>query len=166
MDALIETFHIDWKLVIAQLINFIIVLTVLYFFALKPITKIMRDRSKKVEKSLEQAKEIEVRLSETEENKERVINRAKKEALSVLENSKKQAKSDKDVFLIKTKKEVETIIIAGKEKLAQEKEKMIQEVKEEMADLVVESAKKIVGGENIKNIDKDMVIKTVKSIKK
>ena len=35
MESLISTFHIDFRLFIAQLINFAIVFSVLYFFAFK-----------------------------------------------------------------------------------------------------------------------------------
>ncbi len=59
MDSLVETFHLDVKLLIAQVINFAIVFLVLYYFALKPLLNVMNDRSAKIEKSLEDAKEIE-----------------------------------------------------------------------------------------------------------
>ena len=38
MEGLVETFHLDIKLLVAQSINFLVVLAVLYFFALKPLS--------------------------------------------------------------------------------------------------------------------------------
>ncbi len=49
MESLIETFHLDIKLIIAQAFNFAIVAFVIYFFALKPIFKLMDKRSNKIE---------------------------------------------------------------------------------------------------------------------
>ena len=55
MDSLITTFHIDWKIIIAQVINFLIVFLVLYFFAIKPLKKMMAERADKISKGLTDA---------------------------------------------------------------------------------------------------------------
>ena len=55
MDSLITTFHIDWKIIIAQAINFLIVFLVLYFFAIKPLKKLMAERVDKISKGLTDA---------------------------------------------------------------------------------------------------------------
>ena len=62
MEELIQTFHIDWKLLIAQLINFAIVLFVLWKFAIKPLSKTMDKRTNDIEKSIDDAKKIEENL--------------------------------------------------------------------------------------------------------
>ena len=56
MDSIISTFHIDWKIIIAQAVNFAIVLAVLYFFALKPLNKLMAERAEKIAKRVNDAK--------------------------------------------------------------------------------------------------------------
>ena len=48
MDSIISTFHIDWKIIIAQAINFGVVFIVLYIFALKPLSKLMNERAEKI----------------------------------------------------------------------------------------------------------------------
>ena len=50
MDTIIESFHVDFKLLIAQAINFLIVFLVLYYFVFKPLLKVMKERSEKIEK--------------------------------------------------------------------------------------------------------------------
>ena len=56
MESIIETFHIDWKIIIAQAINFGVVFVVLYIFALKPLSKLMAERSERISKGIEDAK--------------------------------------------------------------------------------------------------------------
>ena len=56
MDSIISTFHIDWKIIIAQAINFGVVFVVLYIFALKPLSKLMVERSEKIKKGIDDAK--------------------------------------------------------------------------------------------------------------
>ena len=59
MESIIKTFHIDWKLMIAQIINFAIVVGIIWYFAIRPLIKKMTERTKTIEKSLEDAKKIE-----------------------------------------------------------------------------------------------------------
>ena len=56
MESIISTFHIDWKIIIAQMINFVIVFVVLYIFALKPLSKLMKERGEKIAKGIDDAK--------------------------------------------------------------------------------------------------------------
>jgi F-type H+-transporting ATPase subunit b len=89
MDSLISMFHLDTKLLLAQLINFTIVMLVLWFFAVKPLIKVMGERTAKIEKSLREAKEIEEKMAQTEAERQKVLDQTKKEALVLLEQSRK-----------------------------------------------------------------------------
>lgn len=74
MDSIISTFHIDWKIIIAQAINFGVVFTVLYIFALKPLSKLMAKRSEKIETGINDAKKSNELLQKaTEEYKQNTI---------------------------------------------------------------------------------------------
>ena len=48
MEELIKTFHIDIKLILAQLVNFGIVLFVLKRYAYGPVLKMMQERTDKM----------------------------------------------------------------------------------------------------------------------
>jgi len=60
MEELISTFHIEWQLIIAQLVNFAIVLFVLWKFAYNPILKTLNDRTKKIEKGVKDAEDADL----------------------------------------------------------------------------------------------------------
>ena len=74
MESIISTFHIDWKIIIAQMINFGIVFTVLYIYALKPLGKLMSERGEKIETGIKDAKKSgELLQKASEEYKENTI---------------------------------------------------------------------------------------------
>ena len=74
MQEFISTFHIDWKLMIAQLINFGVVFLVFYFLAAKPLRKLMEERGKAISKGLDDAKESSELLQKaSEEYKQNTI---------------------------------------------------------------------------------------------
>jgi F-type H+-transporting ATPase subunit b len=161
MDSLIETFHIDAKLLIAQIINFGIVFSVLYFFALKPLAKTMADRTKKIEKGLSDAKELEEKLKQAEDDYRSEISRAKKEAAQVMEKAQASAEARKKEMVDKAKEEIGRLINEEKEKIQQEKAKTLGEIRSEVAGMVEDSVKKILEGGS----DKEMIQKAAKKIK-
>jgi F-type H+-transporting ATPase subunit b len=151
MESLIETFHIDIKLLIAQMINFAIVISVLYFFALKPLVKTMRDRTAKIEKSLEDAKKIDKKLEKTQTDYREALAKAKKEANDILAKAREEAEAKRTVMLNRAKDEIGRVITEEKDKIRQEKARMLKELKREVADLVVAATEKVLE----KKVDKE-----------
>lgn len=143
MDSLIEIFHIDFKLLTAQVVNFTIVFITLYFLVFKPLSKIMADRSEKIAKSLEDAKKIEKKLSLTEEEYKKMLVEAKKEVSVILTKADIQAEENKQVMIIKAKEEIGQIINLEKAKMQIEKAQTLKEIKKEVVDLVIASVEKI-----------------------
>jgi len=166
MEELIKTFHIDWKLLIAQLVNFFLVLGVLWKFALKPLQKIMADRSQEIQNSLMQAKEIEQKLKETDQNKIDTLLQAKKDAQAIIDQTNIEAEILREKKVSELRLEMEKIVAQTKTSLANEKEQMIREVKSEVADLVIAVSSKLLE----KNIDnennKKLIASTVEHVGK
>jgi F-type H+-transporting ATPase subunit b len=162
MDSLISTFNIDIKLLLAQMINFAIVFAVLYFFALKPLLKVMGDRSSKIEKSLNEAKEIEEKLSKTEADYATALAKAKKEGAAIVEKAAVHAEEKRQVMLKKAKEEIGVIINEEKAKMQTEKAQVLKEIKSEVAGLVASSLEKILGEKLDVKRDKEIIKKMVK----
>lgn len=160
MESLIETFHIDVKLLIAQMINFAIVFSVLYFFALKPLLKTMKERTRKIEESLENADKIDEKLQKTEEAYTAKLNIAKKDAALIMENAQKQAEERRETMIKKAKEEIGQIINEEKAKMQKEKAITLKEIKSEVVDLVFASMEKILD----KKIDSEEEKKMIKKM--
>ena len=162
MESLISTFHIDVSLFVAQLINFAIVFSILYFFAFKPLVKVMVERSNKIDKSLKDAEEIEKRLSLTAKEREDVIAAAKKEANIIIEEANKRGEEKRNELVAKAKEEIGQVINNEKEKLVREKAETLKEIKKEVADLVLLTVEKILSEKMTSDKDKEIIKKLVK----
>lgn len=162
---ILELFGIDWKLMLAQLFNFLIVVGVLWFFALKPLTKTMQSRNEEITKGLEDAKKSADRLEKVEVDVKDKLNEAKAEAANILEKAKKQAEESKNANVAKTKEEVEILIKKAKEQIASEKDSMVSEVKKEVAEMVVVALEKILSEGISKEVDKKYIDKVLKDLK-
>lgn len=161
MDSIINTFHIDWKIIIAQALNFGIVFVVLYIFALKPLAKIMKDRTATIEKGIKDAKENDEVLNNTKNEYKEVINKAKIEAQGIFQEGKKEAENKKVQMIEEAKKEVALMVENGKKTLESEKAKMLAETKGEITSLAVKIAEKLIGAK----VDGSFDEKTINEIK-
>jgi F-type H+-transporting ATPase subunit b len=145
MEPLIATFHIDWKIIIAQAVNFVVVFVVLYIYALKPLSKLMAERSEKISKGLDDAKQSDELLQKaTEEYNKNTIKlrqigiEAQKELQKELEKLRTdnldRIKVDNDEW---TKKRVEQLEV--------DKKALIAGAKTEIITLAILAAEKLTG---------------------
>jgi len=162
MDSFIATFHIDWKILIAQAINFGIVFALLYFFALKPLKKIMGERTTTIEGGISDAKANAEILKNTKKEYDGIVAKARLEAHAIFQEGKKEAEIKKAEMLALAQKDVDTMIINGKKTLESEKTKMIEEAKGEIVSLVVKATEKLLES----NVDKSIDEKALNQIKK
>jgi len=144
MDSIISTFHIDWKIIIAQAINFGVVFVVLYIFALKQLSKLMAERSEKIAKGINDAKTNATLLAETRAEYDAAIVKAKSVADKIFQDGKKEAENKKISMLEEAKKEVATVIENGKKTLEAEKTKMVEEAKKEIVNLAMLATRKLI----------------------
>ncbi len=149
MESIISTFHIDWKIIITQMINISIVFFVLYIYAIKPLFKMMEERSEKISKGISDAKTNEDTLKETTAKYEEALTKARIEANKICENGKKEAEIEKTKLIEGAKSQVEVLIQNGKKTLEAEKVKMMNEVKKEIVSLVMVTTEKLVGKNQI-----------------
>lgn len=162
MDSFISTFHIDGKIIIAQAINFGVVIVVLYFLALKPLKKVMSDRTEMIEKGLSDAKENAALVANTQKDYEATISKAKEEAHVIFQSGKADAEARKAEMIRVAQDEVSRMVDQGKKNLEAEKIKMVDEAKKEIVSLVVSATEKLLADQS----DNNTTEKTIKNIKK
>ncbi len=143
MDSIISTFHIDWKIIIAQAVNFAIVFAVLYIFALKPLNKLMAERAEKIKKGIDDAKANASILEKTEKEYEQALVKARAEANTIFQSSKKDAEAKKVLMMEDAKREVKTIIDNGKKSLETEKTRMVEDARKEIVALAMQATEKL-----------------------
>lgn len=164
MDSLISTFHLDWKLMIAQAINFLIVILVLYFFALKPLKKLMDERGAMIAGGLENAEKQKELLANAQTEYEAMIAKANSDAAAKMKEAKNDAEAKTAQMMEKAQADVAAAITAGKIQLEAEKATMMQEAKKELTALVVSATEKVLGGVVTEKIDAKIVEESIKQL--
>ena len=162
---LLTNLGIDWRLLIAQLINFGILLAVLYRFLYKPVLKLLHDRSARIEAGLKNADEVEKKLNEASVTYERKVLEARAEAQKIVEMAKKEAEKVRAELAAHAQNEAAHIVEAGRQKLSAEKEKIMHEAEHELADLVAEATAHVLGEAVTQEIDQKLIDEAVKKVR-
>lgn len=162
MEELIKTFHIDIKLIIAQLVNFAIVLFVLKRYAYGPVLKMMEERSEKIEKGISDAENAGKKLAEITEKEKEVLVEARKQAQEIITKAEVMAVKSKEEIVVEAKAQAEKILADSAKKIEQEKNQMMQEVKGQLAALVIAATGKIIETKIDATKDADLIAKAIK----
>ena len=139
MSELFSQLGIDPKLLLAQGVNFVILLIVLTKFVYKPLMKMIEERRKKIELGIKGGEKAAIIIQEAEKEKTGIIREADMQAVAIISEAEKTAnKKAQEIGLQADKKAQqtlrETLLIAERrekeemEKVAQEAKQLIKEV--------------------------------------
>lgn len=134
---------IDWKLLIAQGVNFLILLYILKRFVYKPMLNFLDERARTIESGLTNAKAAKEHLALAETEKSKLLVEAQKEARSIVEEALAAAKLRDAELHAKAQAEVAAMLEAGEKSIAESKAEMIREAKKELGELVVIATEKL-----------------------
>ena len=161
---ILQLFGVDWKLMLAQIVNFAIVAFVLWRFAIKPLMANMDKRSQEIEQGLKDAEKSTQKLAESDREIKKSLQESQAKAMEIIMQAKKDAEAEKHATVEKTKQEVKHLIDKAKEQIVNQQEEMIQDAKAELATTVVETVKLIMENKMSKDIDKKYIDSMLKKV--
>lgn len=134
---------VNWKILLGQIVNFLIVLFVLRKFLYRPIIKMLQERKSKITKSLEDAKTIERKLAETGAQSREKLSAAVNEAQKIIDEAHKQAAKESQAALTKSAEQAKKIIENAKSAAEGESRIALNQAKKDLAELVTVATEKI-----------------------
>ena len=165
MQEFITHFGIDWKLFLAQIVNFSVILFVLRKFAYQPILKMLRERRENIEKGIEMSARAEKNLKESDETRNRMMQQAHAEALGIVNRAEQIGKEKQDEILKQTDVKVEGIIGDARRVIEQEKAKMSDEVYHDAQDLIRLSLTSVIGKIPVSERDNALISEAIGELK-
>lgn len=145
MNETLNMLGIHWTKLIIQLVNFSIVLAVLWKFAYKPIFKILDERKAKIAEGLANADKIKAELAKTEADRQKILGDAGELANKVIADARAVASKVAEQETQKAVAAAEQIIAKAREAAAQERAAMLAELKREVGRLVVQTTTTVTG---------------------
>jgi F-type H+-transporting ATPase subunit b len=133
----------------AQIVNFLILLALLWRFLYKPLLRALNDRRAKIEKSLREADTIEKELKTSREKAQRIVSAANERVAEIVTTSEKEAQDKRATRLKQAEAEATQIFKRAEESIHEERKAMQQEVRAQALSLVAQATERLIG----KNID-------------
>jgi F-type H+-transporting ATPase subunit b len=158
------TLGINWKLFVAQLVNFSIVLFIFWRWVVKPLGKTLTDRQTKIESGLKNAVYMEDEKKKFEEWKKGEMQTVRDEAEKVLKTATDTADKIKQETVGAAQNQANKIIELAKVAIESEKIQALKEVKSNVAELVIMATEKIIKTKLDPKKDHDLVKESVKEI--
>ena len=155
---------LNWQLFIAQLVNFGIVLFILWKWVFTPVAKKLQERTDKIEKAMNDAKSTEKEKQEFALWKEQEMKKTRQEAGSIIGAAQVDATKAKDEILKQAKEEQLKLVEQGKKQIEQEKNLQLQAAKSELADIITSAAEKILRHKLDEKHDKELIKESLKNI--
>jgi F-type H+-transporting ATPase subunit b len=145
MPEVIEYLGINWPKLIAQLVNFALVLIILRAFAYKPVLKMLEERRQQIAESVANADKIKAELARTAASRQEILDQANAQANRLIEEARAAAARVQEVETQKAIASAEQIIAKAREATAQDHARMLAELKREIGRLVVATTGRVTG---------------------
>jgi len=142
MLGVIEQFGVDWKLVAAETVNFLVVLGILYYFVFTKIGAMLDDRKKVIEGGVANAEQAETKLKEAEEEKKAILHKAGEDATAEVKAAVETGKMREAQIVDEANTQAAAIVENANHKGEEMKQKIVESSKEDIAKMIVLGAEK------------------------
>lgn len=123
-----ESLGLDWKLLLAQMVNFGLLFFVLKKVLFKPLIKVIDDRNKKISGAVKNSQQIEEKLKDIEEEKTKLLEKAKAEAKKEKEELVKVAQVEKEKIIEDAKLSAKREVDKGLSSIEQAKKDAVKDI--------------------------------------
>lgn len=157
MESIINSFHLDWKLLLAQVVNLGIVIAGLWFLAAKPLARNMKDRTDTITKGLSDAAESAGKLAQAETERQAILHETRQEAAAIINKTHEQAEKQRQELIGSTKTAAAKIITDAEKQVALERSQVLAETQQELASLVVLATEKVLDRQMSEALDESLI---------
>ena len=129
---------------IAQILNFIVLLWVLAKFAYKPLIKAMDDRRNRIINDLDTAEQTRLDAEALKAQYVEQLSNARQEATDIVDKANKVAQNLHDEFMEQARAEKDAMMATAKERIEQDKQQALVDIRTQVIALSTQIASKVV----------------------
>jgi F-type H+-transporting ATPase subunit b len=155
----LEGLGINVQLLVAQIINFLLLLGLLYLFAYKPILKMFDERANRIKESMDMTESVKQQAANAEEDAKKRIEEAGREGQEVIARAIKTGEEIRLKAEEDAKPEAEALISRARQEIQQERDEAITELRKEFTDLTISAAEKVIEQELDKEAHRKLIDK-------
>ena len=143
MEQLFDAFGIDWKLLIAQLVNFGVLFVALTWLLYKPVMKTLDERRQKIAQGIEDAEAATQKLATADEEASVVVRTAESEAEGIVASGREAATAEKARIMKEAEARAAQVATDADMRAKETAAQALKESEKEVARLAVLAAEKV-----------------------
>jgi F-type H+-transporting ATPase subunit b len=144
MAAAFETLGIDPKVILLQIIAFILLYLMLRRFLFRPLLAVMAERSREIAEGLEAGERNKEALTRLEEERQQVLAGAREEGREHVRRAVKEADEVRDRMVAEARDEAQEIRTRGHEAVEREREQAALMLRQQVVELAILAASRAV----------------------
>lgn len=153
-------------LLVAQIVNFLIVLFILKKLLYKPVLELLKKRQTTIKEGLEQAEQARVKLEKVVIEEKNILKTAQLQAKKIIEDAKQESTEIAKQMTDNTKKQTDKILKDAKDQIAKESLETEKRLAVSASELAVSLLRKSLSEFFSPKEQKEVVANALKNIKK
>lgn len=144
MDKAVEALGLNLPQLIAQVVNFFVLLLILRLVAYKPILKMLDERKQKIAEGLNAAEIARAEAASAQANIQAQLDTARREGQEIVANAQNIATRIQTDAREQSAKDREASVERARAEIQQERDRAIADLRGEFADITVRAAEKVI----------------------
>ncbi len=136
---------INGGLLLGQLVNFAVVMLVLWALLWRPIVNTLEARRKRIAKGLEDARAAEQALANAERDAQKIIDQRRAEANKLMEEARSRGEEQAKTVLEEAQREAQAIRAKARDEATEERNAMLGDVRTQIAQIAIAAAERVIG---------------------
>ncbi len=140
---LLTKLGINWQTLVAQIVNFTVVLGVLTWAVYKPLLNLLDARTERVRKAMDDARRVEEETKALDRQRIERLKLVDEEASKLLADARVRAEGIHREVLDKARVDAEQLIEKGRQVLASERAAALKDVQDALSSVIVQLTEKL-----------------------
>ncbi|MBM3127682.1 MAG: F0F1 ATP synthase subunit B [Chloroflexi bacterium] len=143
-EVAVEALGINTTWLIAQIVNFGLLLFILSRLAYKPVLTALNTRKQKIQESLDYAESVKKQAAEQQKDFDLKLEEARRSAQAAAAVAAQAGEKEREVILAQAREDARKLIDQAKEQIEYERKQMLAELRQEVVQLSLLAAQKAV----------------------
>lgn len=142
-----EALGLNLPKLIYQIINFLMLMIILYALLYKRVLAMLAERQQRIEQSLKDAEQVKLQLANAKRDYDAEIAKARQEAAAIVAQAQDRAKSQEVEILAQARRDADKVREEARLSTLQERDTLLREAKDQIAQLITLTASQVLGAE-------------------
>lgn len=136
---------VDLGVLVAQIINFFLLLGLLRLVLYNPVLQKLRERSERIAKGLEDAARAEKRAAQAEADYRKRLEEARREAQAIIAEARETAEKERQTIIAQAQADAQEVRSRAEEEIQRDRQAALAGLHDQVADLAIDAAGRVLG---------------------